>query len=56
MVTLTCFVHWLVLDANLRRPPQLSNSWFALGLGLFTACMAAWVGTLMFVFRRKRGG
>ena len=56
MVSLTCFVHWLVLEANLRRPPQLSNSLFALGLGLFTACTAAWIGTLMLVFRRKGGG
>ena len=55
MVALTCFVHWLVLDANLRRPPELSNSLFAAGLGLFTACMAVWVATMMFTFRRKGG-
>jgi uncharacterized membrane protein len=54
MVALTCFVHWLILDANLRRPPELSNSLFALGLGVFTACMAIWVATLMIAFRRKR--
>jgi hypothetical protein len=53
MVTLVCFVHWLVLDANLRRPPELSNSLFALGLGAFTVCVAVWVGTMMLVFRRK---
>src|SRR6202167_653183 len=53
MVTLTCFVHWLVLDANLRRPPELSNALFAAGLCIFTACMAAWVATLMIVFRRR---
>jgi hypothetical protein len=55
MVALTCFVHWLVLDANLRRPPQLSNSLFAAGLGAFTACMAVWVATMMFAFRRRGG-
>jgi uncharacterized membrane protein len=56
MVALTCFVHWLVLDANQQRPPQLSNSLFAAGLGLFTACMAVWIATLMLKFRRSGGG
>src|SRR6202167_5913468 len=53
-VSLTCFVHWLVLDANLRRPPELSNALFMAGLGIFTACMAAGVATLMISFCRKR--
>jgi uncharacterized membrane protein len=55
MVALTCFVHWLVLDANLRRPPELSNSLFAAGLLAFTAFMGVWIAALMLAFRRKPG-
>jgi len=55
LVAFTCFVHWLVLDANARQPPHLSNQSFGLGIIVFLACLAAWIGTLMFAFRRPPG-
>lgn len=55
LVAFTCFVHWLVLDANAQQPPHLSNQSFALGIIVFLACLAAWIGTLMFAFRRPAG-
>jgi len=47
-----CFMHWLVLDANRRRPPLLSNQAVFLGLLALLGCMIAWIGTLMIAFRR----
>jgi uncharacterized membrane protein len=52
MTALACYMHWLVLDANLHLPPQLSNQLFATGLGLFIVCVGLWVAALMFAFRR----
>lgn len=49
---LMCFVHWLVLDANRRIPPTLSNQAFFIGLLAFFGCMVAWLGTLLITFRR----
>jgi uncharacterized membrane protein len=51
-VALSCFVHWLVLDANRRQPPHLSNERLFAGLFVLLLCMIAWIGTLMFAFRR----
>ncbi len=52
LVTLVCFVHWLELVANRRRPPHLSNLAFAAVLLVFLIAMAAWISALMFAFRR----
>jgi uncharacterized membrane protein len=52
LVALMSFVHWLVLDANRRQPPALSNQGTFLGLLVLLVCMAAWIGTLMVAFRR----
>jgi uncharacterized membrane protein len=46
------FMHWLVLDANRRIPPTLSNQAFFIGLLAFLGCMVAWLGTLLVTFRR----
>ncbi len=51
---LMCFIHWLVLDANRRQPPFLSNPVVFLGLLVLLACMIAWIGTLMAAFRRPK--
>jgi len=55
LVVFTCFVHWLVLDANAQQPPHLSNQSFVVGIIVFLACLAAWIGALMFAFRRPPG-
>jgi uncharacterized membrane protein len=52
LVAFMCYVHWLVLDANARQPPQLSNEWFAVGIAVFLIGVAAWVATMMVAFRR----
>jgi uncharacterized membrane protein len=55
LVTLACFVHWLELGANRQQPPHLSNQSFAAVLIAFLAATAAWIGALMFAFRRPAG-
>jgi uncharacterized membrane protein len=55
LVAFTCFVHWLVLDANAQQPPHLSNQVFLSGVIVFLVCTAAWIGTMMFAFRRPSG-
>jgi hypothetical protein len=52
LVAFMCFMHWLVLDANRRVPPQLSNQAVFIGLLVMLGCMIAWIGTLMVAFRR----
>jgi uncharacterized membrane protein len=54
LVGLMSFMHWLVLDANRRVPPQLSNQSMFIGLLVLLGCMIAWIGTLMVTFRRPR--
>jgi uncharacterized membrane protein len=53
LVGLMCFVQWLVLDANQRRPPQLSNAAMLLGLSVLLGCMVVWIATLTVAFRRR---
>lgn len=55
LVAFMCFFHWLELDANSQQPPHLSNRLFASGIIVFLVCLAAWIGTLMFAFRRPAG-
>lgn len=46
-----CSVHWLVIQANARQPPQLANGSFVLALGAFLLGMATWAIMLMRRFR-----
>jgi uncharacterized membrane protein len=52
LVVLVCAVHWLLLGANHRQPPHLSNQSFAACLIVFLIATAAWISVLMFAFRR----
>lgn len=54
LVGLMCFMHWLVLDANRRQPPFLSNQAVFIGLLVLLVAMLAWIGTLMVAFRLPR--
>jgi uncharacterized membrane protein len=54
LVSLLCFMHWLVLQANREQPPHLSNQNFLYGLLVLFIGMLVWIGTLMFAFRRPR--
>jgi uncharacterized membrane protein len=53
LVALVCMVHWLELAANRQHPPHLSNQAFFAVLAAFLIATAAWVGALMFAFRRS---
>ena len=55
LVVMTCFVHWLVLDAYRRMPPQISNRWVEGGLLTFLAVTIGWIVVLLLAFRRPRG-
>jgi uncharacterized membrane protein (DUF485 family) len=55
LVTMVCFVHWLVLSAYRRVPPQLSNTSIEAGMLAFGLISGAWVIALLMVFRRPRG-
>jgi len=55
LVTLVCFVHWLVLDANRRIPPQLSNTAIEAGMLAFALISGGWILALLMIFRRPRG-
>jgi hypothetical protein len=54
LVTMVCFVHWLVLGAYRRIPPQLSNPWIEAGLLTFFLITLGWIIALLIVFRRPR--
>jgi hypothetical protein len=49
-----CYVHWLVVQANLRQPPELSNSAIYAGLALFLLTIVLWTGWLLLAFRRPK--
>jgi uncharacterized membrane protein len=55
LVTMVCFVHWLVLGAYRRVPPQLSNTAIEAGMLAFGLISGAWSIALLIAFRRPRG-
>jgi len=55
LVSMVCCVHWLVLVAYRRMPPQLSNPLFEAGLLTFFLISAGWILALLIAFRRPRG-
>jgi hypothetical protein len=55
LVTMACFVHWLVLGAHHRVPPQLSNTEVEAGLLTFFLISGGWIIALLIAFRRPRG-
>ena len=55
LVTMVCFVHWLVLDAYRRMPPHLSNTAIEAGMLTFFLISGAWILALLLAFRRPRG-
>jgi len=55
LVSMVCFVHWLVLGAHRKVPPQLSNPLAQAGLLVFFLIAAGWIVVLLLAFRRPRG-
>lgn len=52
LVLFICGVHWLVLLANHRTPPQLANGPFLILLVVFMAAVFIWLARLMRRFRK----
>ena len=48
------YVHWLVVQANSRQPPELSNIAIYAGLALFVLTIVLWTGWLLLAFRRPK--
>ena len=46
-----CYVHWQVVQANLRSPPVLDNVRFSTGLATFMAALVTWIVILRRDFR-----
>lgn len=52
LALLLCFVHWEVVQANLRNPPQLDNARMITALAVLLLAVAVWVYRLYARFRR----
>lgn len=52
MVLFICGVHWLVMLANNRNPPQLANGPFLTMLAVFMVTVFIWLALLMRRFRK----
>ncbi len=48
------YVHWLVVQANLRQAAVLSNTAIYTGLALFVLTIVLWTGWLLLAFRRPK--
>jgi hypothetical protein len=49
---LIAFVHWEVIEANMRQPPRLATARFVIAIGLFMAATGGWLYRLYARFRR----
>jgi uncharacterized membrane protein len=56
LVMMMCCVHWLVWKANQQQPAHLSNQALAAGSLFLLLCVGAWIGALLFAFRRPDAG
>jgi hypothetical protein len=52
LVVFLSYVHWLVVQANLRQPPLLSTSAIVAGLGVFLCATIVWLVVLYARFRK----
>ena len=48
------YVHWIVVQANLRQPAALSNSAIYAGAGLLLLAIALWTAWLLLAFRKPK--
>jgi hypothetical protein len=53
LVAFLAYVHWLVVQANLRQPPQLSTPAIIAALLVFLAILAIWLIVLFARFRQS---
>lgn len=51
-IALMAFVHWLVMDAHAKNPPQLDSQHLLVAIALFVAFTVAWMVAFYVRFRR----
>ncbi len=56
LAAFVCFVHWLVVDANTRHPPQFAEMQFLGGALVFVLAAAVWLASFVMHFRRRVAG
>ena len=54
-VLMICFVHWEVVQANMRTPARLVAGPFITGLLLYVVGVFVWIGAMFRHFRQKPG-
>lgn len=52
LVGFICFVHWEVVQANMRRPVRLVAQPFFVGIVVYAASVLVWIGAMLTHFRR----
>jgi hypothetical protein len=55
LISMVCYVHWLVLAAHRQQPPHLPDGRVNAGLLLFFVIAAGWILAMLRAFRRPRG-
>jgi hypothetical protein len=53
LVVFICFVHWEVVQANMRRPVRLLAEPFFAGVVVYVASVLIWIGAMVVHFRRS---
>jgi len=55
LISLGCYVHWLILSAHRQQPAHLSSDRLYAGLLIFFLITAGWLLAMLQAFRRPRG-
>jgi hypothetical protein len=53
---LLCFVHWEVVQANMRSPARLASQSFFIGLVTYVVAVLLWIASMIRHFRRRPEG
>ena len=52
-IALLCFVHWEVVQANMRHPARLAAAPFVAGLVVYVVSVFVWIGAMLRHFRQR---
>jgi hypothetical protein len=52
---LLCFVHWEVVQANMRTPARLAAQPFVIGLVAYVVAVLFWIAAMIRHFRQRPG-
>ncbi|HTK98640.1 MAG TPA: hypothetical protein VL379_11480 [Pseudomonadales bacterium] len=56
LTALLCFVHWEVVQANMRSPARLAAQPFVIGLVTYVVAVLLWIAAMIRRFRRRPEG